>query len=160
MKLLSAIRFDQSDTNVFAVAATPGEWVISGAFEFCQDEQSDLTGKRRQAFANGFLGFTSLGRSTFACVAEIGADELEEQEHRLAQHFVDNYGAPNLEAGLGAAREEIAFIQDLVADALINTVFTVQRSLDEDGEIREAFRTIQPPTDQPIHSRVWTVVDD
>lgn len=92
-------------------------------------------------------------------VADIGAQEREDLETALARHFVAVYGAPDLDTALPAAREEIGFICDLVADAPINTVFTVRRFHDDDGEIREEYRTVAPPS-APIHTRIWDVVDD
>ena len=61
---------------------------------------------------------------------------------------------------LPAARDETAFVLDLCRTSLINTVFTVRRHFDEDGQIREEFRTIQAPSSRPVHSKIWSVVDD
>ncbi|MGD9830923.1 MAG: DUF6505 family protein, partial [Hyphomicrobiaceae bacterium] len=72
MKLLRTIRFDRSDERVYEVAAAESEWAVSGAFAFAGVEREALVGKVRQAFANGFLGLPSFGRSTFAVVAEAG----------------------------------------------------------------------------------------
>jgi hypothetical protein len=160
MKFLKTIRFDTSDDNVFETAAAPDEWAVSGAFAFAQLARDEVTGKTRQAFANAFLGVGSFGRSTFASVAEISEAELESVERALARHFVARYGAPDEEAALPAARVETAFVADLCADALINTVFTVRRHFDADGQIREEFRTIQAPSGQIMHSRIWDVVED
>lgn len=160
MKFLSTIRFDPSDVNTFDVAAQPGTWAISGAFAFAGMEATRLMGKRRQAFANGFLGLEGFGRSTFASVAEISEEEFRFITHALANHLSENYGAPSNDAALSAASEEINFVQELVADALINTIFTVHRKFDADGQIIESFRTIQPPGDKPLHSKIWAVVDD
>ncbi|CFX17335.1 conserved protein of unknown function [Candidatus Filomicrobium marinum] len=159
-KLLRTINFDMSDAHVFEKAAEPDEWAISGAFEFADLDKSAIAGKLRQAFANGFLGLTSFGRSTFAVVAQAQSSDYDEAEYRLAQHFVTRYGAPDIEAALPAARGELFFITDLVQDAPINTVFTVRRVLDADGAIKEEFRTIRPPTDKPLHARVWKVEPD
>ena len=93
-------------------------------------------------------------------MAEIDEAGLADVERALARHFVSAYGAPDEAAALPAAREETAFILDLCADSLINTVFTVRRHFDEDGELREEFRTIQAPSSEPMHSRIWNVVDD
>ncbi len=49
---------------------------------------------------------------------------------------------------------------ELARDAPINTVFTVRRTWDAEGRIKEEFRTIRPPTGEPQHARIWTVVDD
>lgn len=160
LKFLSTIRFDNSDEHVFDRAAEQGEWAVSGAFAFVGQERGTLTGKSRQAFANGFLGLESFGRSTFASVAEMSEEERAAAERALARHLVAEYGAPDEETALPAAREEIGFVADLCAESLINTVFTVRRHMDDDGGIREEFRTIQAPSSEPMHSRIWNVVDD
>lgn len=160
MKFLKTIRFDMSDDNVFGQAASPDEWAVSGAFAFADIERTEITGKTKQAFANGFLGLASFGRSTFASVTEIAEADLAGVEQALAAHFIASHGAPDEQAAMPAAKQEAAFILDLCKDPLINTVFTVRRHFDEDGQIREEFRTIQPPSGQPMHSRIWDVVDD
>ena len=96
MYLARAIHFDESDQNVFANPARTGEWCISGGFEFSNWVEDDLTGKQRQAFANGWLGLGTSGRVTFVAVTQIEEAELEELTDVLAQHFVDFYGAPDL----------------------------------------------------------------
>jgi hypothetical protein len=160
MKLLRTIRFDSSDERVFENAARSEEWAVSGAFAFAHLAPAEVTGKTRQAFANGFLGVASFGRSTFAVVAEAKPEVREEIEARLAEHFVAHYGAPDLEAALPAAREEIDFIAELCRDALVNTVFTVRRVFGADGRIKEEFRTITPPMGEPRHARIWTVAPE
>jgi hypothetical protein len=160
MKLLKTIRFDASDERVFEMAAAPEEWAVSGVFAFADLAAGAVAGKTRQAFANGFLGVMSFGRSTFATVAEATPKDLAEIEQRLAEHFVSAHAAPGLEAALSAGREEATFVVDLCRDADLNTVFTVRRSWDARGQIKEEFRTIRPPTGEPLHARIWTVVDD
>jgi hypothetical protein len=160
MKLLRTIRFDNTDERVFKVAAQPDEWAVSGAFAFTDLAPAEVTGKTRQAFFNGFLGVESFGRSTFSVVAEAKPGMCEEIEARLAEHLVTRYGAPELAAALPAAREEVEFIVELCRDVLINTVFTVRRTFDAAGRIREEFRTITPPTGEPRHARIWTVEPD
>lgn len=158
MKLLRIIRFDQSDDHVFARAAEVDEWCIPGGFEFADLSKSDLTGKTRQAFANGFLGLPSFGRSTFATVAEISKPAHDEIVGTLARHVLEFYGAPDMAAAQTAAAGEVQFAMGLCADKPINTVFTVRRTLD-DGEIREEFREITPPG-EPRHTRIWDIVED
>ena len=160
MKLLRTIRFDASDERVYEIAAAPGEWAVSGAFAFADVGADALIGKTRQAFANGFLGVASFGRSTFARVAEANEADRAEIEQRLADHFVTRYGAPSREAALPAAREEVDFAAELAEGAPINTVFTVRRTRAPDGATKEEFRTIRPPAGEPMHARIWTVVDD
>ena len=142
-RLLRTIRFDGTDAFVFKQAASPDEWAVSGAFAFADQPQEAIIGKVKQAFANGFLSVESFGRATFTCVAEIDAATRTGLEERLAQHFVDHYGAPDLAAAMPVARQEFDFVSDLVAEAPINTVFVVQRKFDDDGRIREQFRTIE-----------------
>jgi hypothetical protein len=59
-----------------------------------------------------------------------------------------------------AAVEKTSFLRDLCRDAPINTVFTVRRTCDAQGQIKEECRTIRPPTGDPLHAKLWTVVDD
>lgn len=156
IKLLRTIRFDASDERVFANAAPADDWAVSGAFEFAGLEPSAIVGKTRQAFTNGFLGVPSFGHSTFATISQATQEQHTDLVYRLAVYLVAAHGAPDLDAGLVAAVEEVAFIEDLCRDALINTVFTVRRVRDDNDQIREAFRTIKPPTGEPLHAKIWT----
>jgi hypothetical protein len=160
MKLLKTIRFDASDERVFDLAAAPEEWAVSGAFAFTGTAPNSLTGKSRQAFANGFLGLRSLGRSTFATVADATAADLGQIEQVLTGRFISACGAPDEAAARFAAADETSFIRELCRDVPINTVFTVRRTWDAQGQIKEEFRTIRPPTGEPLHAKIWTVVDD
>jgi hypothetical protein len=160
MKLLRTVRFDASDERVFDVAAGPDEWAVSGAFAFAGAAAGSLTGKARQAFANGFLGVESFGRSTFATVSDATDGDRAAVEDVLARHLRDVYGAPDEAAARAAAAEETAFVCELCREAPINTVFTVRRTWDERGQIKEEFRVIRPPSGEPQHARIWTVTDD
>lgn len=142
MKLARAIHFDESDLNVFHSPARTGEWCISGGFEFSNWGEADLTGRARQAFANGWLGLETFGRVTFVAVTQIEPAEAEALTRALAQHFVDLYGAPSAEAAMGVAREEMAHMGDLCADHDANTLLTVARDLTGAG-VRESFRAIE-----------------
>ncbi len=144
MRLARAIHFDDSDRNVFANAARTGEWCISGGFEFSNWTEADLTGKARQAFANGWLGLETYGRVTFVAVTQIEAAEVEALAMALAGHFVDLYGAPSIEVAQGVAREEMAQMCDLCAPQDVNTLMTVARTLGEAG-IHETYRTLAAP---------------
>lgn len=142
MYLARAIHFDESDRNVFHNPARTGEWAISGGFEFSNWGEADLVGKARQAFANGWLGIETFGRVTFVAVTRIEEAELEQLTDALAQHFVDVYGAPDLDAARPVAREELAHMADLCADHAPNTVLTVLRELTDAG-VKEQFRYIE-----------------
>lgn len=143
MKLARAIHFDDSDRNVFHSPARTGELCISGGFEFSNWSDSDLEGKSRQAFANGWLGLETFGRVTFVAVTQIEPAEREAAEQALAQHFVDLYGAPSVEAALSVAQEEINQMLDLCDEHDANTLLTVARELSESG-VREAYHVIEP----------------
>lgn len=143
LKLARTIRFDESDGNVFSRPAESGEWAISGGFEFSNWTEADLSGKAKQAFANGWLSLDSFGRATFVAVAKIEDAEMSNLADRLAQHFITVYGAPDLASARSIAVEELSFMQELCADHDPNTLLVVQRELTEAG-VKESFRSIQP----------------
>ncbi len=142
MQLARAIHFDESDQNVFASPARTGEWCISGGFEFSNWGEADLTGKQRQAFANGWMGLETGGRVTFVAVTKIEEAELETLTDLLAHHFMTYYGAPDVAAARPVAAEEIAHMAELCADHAPNTLLTVMRELTEAG-VRESYRMIE-----------------
>jgi hypothetical protein len=141
VKLLRTIRVDASDTFVFAKAAAPGEWAVSGAFAFACTDPEELGGKARAAFLAGFLGVDSLGWSTLAEVVEASEDDRLKAIDRLAAQLASHFGAPDLAAGLAAAQEEIAFAASL-CDRPTGTLIAVSRRC-EDGAIREQFRALK-----------------
>lgn len=143
VKLARAIHFDESDMRVFASPARTGEWCIPGGFEFSDWTDADLSGKARQAFANGWFGLETSGRVTFVAVTQAEPGEVETLTQLLAQHFVTYYGAPSVEAARPVAAEEIAHMAELCADHDPNTLLTVARELTPAG-VKEAFRVIEP----------------
>ncbi|WP_299936488.1 DUF6505 family protein [uncultured Pelagimonas sp.] len=143
MKLARAIHFDESDQRVFHSPARTGEWCIPGGFEFSNWSEADLSGKARQAFANGWFGLETSGRVTFVAVTEITEAEKTDLTAQLANHFVTYYGAPSVEAALPVAAEEITHMQELCEDHPPNTLLTVARELTDAG-VKEAFRVIEP----------------
>lgn len=143
MRLARTLRFDDSDERVFERPAVAGEWAISGAFEFSNWSEDMLAGPRRQAFANGWLGLESFGRATFVATAKIEEAEFAALIDRLAAHFVEAYGAPDLAAARPVAEEELRFMRELCAEHDPNTLLVVQRELVEAG-VSESFRVIKP----------------
>ncbi len=143
MMLARAIHFDESDRNVFHKPARTGEWCIAGGFEFSNWSQADLTGKARQAFSNGWLGVETFGRVTFVAVTQIEPPEFEALKTALAEHFVQMYGAPSVEAAAQVAEDELRHMAELCEDQDANTLLTVARELTEAG-VRESFRMIEP----------------
>ncbi len=144
MKLARAIHFDESDTQVFHQPARTGEWAISGGFEFSNWGEADLSGKARQAFANGWLGIETFGRVTFVATTQIQPAEFEALADTLAQHFVTIYGAPTQEQARTVALEELNHMVELCDDQDANTLLAVQRELTDSG-VKESFRMIQSP---------------
>jgi hypothetical protein len=146
VKLIRTIRLDPSDTFVFARAAEPGEWAVSGAFVFWKDDAAKLEGKARSAFRGAFLGTESLGWSTLVQIVEASEADRAAVVGRLAQQLVVHFGAPDIAAARAAAEEEIAFAESLCNHAA-DTLIAVHRTF-EDGEVREAFRTLHPRGDR------------
>ena len=142
MKLLRTIRLDPSDTFIFERAAEPGEWAVSGAFVFADDDPEQLAGKARAAFRGGFLGVGSLGWSTLVQIVEASAHDRAAMIDALAQRLVEHFGAPDLAAARAAAEEEIEFSASL-CNHPHDTLIAVHRT-HEGGEIRETFRTLRP----------------
>lgn len=142
MMLARAIHFDDSDRNVFHSPARTGEWCISGGFEFSNWTQADLSGKARQAFANGWLGVETFGRVTFVAVTQIEDAEFDTLKAALAAHFVQMYGAPSIGAAAHVAEDELRHMADLCDGQAPNTLLTVARELGDAG-VKESFRIIE-----------------
>ena len=157
MRFPRTIRLDASDARVFAAAAAPGEWAVSGGFVFADRDPAALAGKERQAFAQGFLGTGSFGWSSLVAVAEIGFAEYEAVIEALAQHLLARYGAPDIAAARAAAREEAEFAASLCTHR-VNTLIAVERSFGPQG-IVERFRTVEAPREAP-HATIWTIEQD
>lgn len=142
MKLLRTIRLDASDAFVFAKAAEPGEWAVTGTFVFAEDDPAMLEGKARAAFRSGFLGVSSLGWSTLVQVVEASEDDRRAAVDTLARQLVKHFGAPSLAEAAAAAEEEFEFAASL-CNHPHDTLIALHRA-HEGGEIREAFRTLRP----------------
>jgi hypothetical protein len=161
LMLPRTLRLDPSDAFVFETAADAGEWAVAGAFLFWDRDVEALTAKERVAFRSGFVGVRSLGFSTLVVVAEASEAERDEAVEDLARHILERFGAPGIDAARAAAREEIDGAASLCCPG-IGAVVAMRRSF-EDGEIREAFRTLRPrpPGEDPLHSgmRAFVLVE-
>jgi hypothetical protein len=158
MKFPRAIRLDESDLHVYDKAATPGEWAVPGSFTFLDNDPAQLSGKHLQAFAHGFLGTESFGRSTLVQIAEISDAEYQDVINRLAQHFVERYGAPDTATALPAAHEEASFAASICEQA-INTLLMVERKVEKEG-IVERFKVVQPNAADHEKIKLWAFVND
>lgn len=156
MKLLRTIRLDPSDTFVFDNAAEPGEWAVTGAFMFGDDDPVKLEGKARAAFRAGFLGVASLGWSTLVQVVEASEADRLAAIDTLAKQLVAGFGAPSTDDAIAAAEEEFEFAASL-CDHPLDTLIALHRS-SEAGEIRERFRTLRPK-DGPKPLRAFAFLD-
>src|SRR5690625_263706 len=155
-KLIRSLRLDQSDNHIFHSAAAPGEWTVPGTFAFLDLDLQQADRKQRVAFASGWLGCETFGRTTLVEVAEIEEAEFFALVERLARHFVEHYGAPSLAAALPAAREEVELAASLAEDHKIGTMLAIAREMNEDGTIREGFRVIVPSRAEE-HAKIWTI---
>ena len=164
LKLPRTIRLDPSDTLVFAQAAEPGEWAVTGSFLFWDIDVAALAGKARAAFRAGFVGVQSLGFSTLVVVTEARPDERDAAVEALAAHILAKLGAPGLETARAAAREEMEFAASLCQHEA-GTILAMHRTL-EAGEIREQFRTLHVRDHAPdgadrlhAHARAFEYVE-
>ena len=156
MKLLRTIRLDPSDTFIFECAAEPGEWAVSGAFVFADDDPEKFVGKVRSAFRGGFLGVQTLGWSTLVQIVEASEDDRRAAIDMLAKQLVAKFGAPSVAEAVAAAEEEFAFTESLCNHPK-DTLIAVHRA-HEGGEIRETFRTLRPK-DGPKPLRAFAFLD-
>jgi hypothetical protein len=156
LKLLRTIRLDPSDTFVFPKAAEPGEWAVPGAFMFADSDPDALGGKDRAAFRAGFLGVGSLGWSTLVQIVEASEEDRRAAVQALARQFTERLGAPSLAEAEAAAEEEFAFAASL-CNHPPDTLIALHRT-HENGEIREAFRTLRPK-DGPKPLRAFSFFD-
>ncbi|HSH14140.1 MAG TPA: DUF6505 family protein [Desulfurivibrionaceae bacterium] len=143
MKLARTLRLDISDENVYELPAPSGEWAISGGFEFSNWREDQLKGKARQAFTNGWYSIESGGRASFVGVCNITEPEMERLRQTLAQTFVEFYGAPDMDAALPVASEEIDQMRRMCEDFEENTLLMVSRTLTELG-VEETYRSRAP----------------
>jgi len=146
VKLIRTIRLDPSDTFVFERAAEPGEWAVSGAFAFWNADAEKPEGKARSAFRGAFLGVESLGWSTLVQIVEASEADRAALVETLARQLVAHFGAPDIITARGAAQEEVVFAASL-CNHPADTLIAVHRTF-EDGEMREAFRTLHPRDDK------------
>ena len=165
IRLPRTIRLDLSDSVIFAPAAEPGEWAVTGTFLFAGRDIETLDRKSRVAFRSGFLGVESWGFSTLVTVTEARPDERDDLVARLAARFVDHLGAPDIATALPAAEEEVALAADLCRGHGVGTLLALHRGA-EGGAIRETFRSLRPRDETAFsagylrgHDRAFHIVE-
>ncbi len=155
MKFPRCIRLDPSDLNIYRLAAEPGEWAVAGGFAFAEADPSAFDNKDKLAFESGWLGTESFGRASLVEVAEIAEAGFARVVERLAHHFVEAYGAPDLAAALPAARQEADDAAGL-CDHKLHSLLALERDMTEAGVV-ERFRVIVPERAQD-HAKIWEIV--
>ena len=134
MKFLKAVRLDDSDDRILAAeggAAVDGEWVVSGGYAVC-----DLGQGHRSPQCHCESTFVAVGsrrRCTIAEVAEIDPATSEQVKEALVRHFVEELGAPSMDAARTVAEEEFAYTADLASGFPEEVWITVKREATEDG---------------------------
>ena len=154
MRFLRTLRLDNSDLQVFPKAAATGEWAVPGSFAFADSDPQTLTGKEKLAFKSGWLGTESFGRATLVEVVEIDEADFFQVVERLAQHFVEVYGAPGLTAALPAARAEADDALGL-SDHKLHSLLAIEREPGPAG-LSERVRVIRPER-AADHARIWEI---
>jgi Family of unknown function (DUF6505) len=157
MRLPRALRLDQSDPQVFAQAAEPGEWAIPGGFAFAGVDAARLEGKAQLTFRSAWLGLESFGHTTLVEVAEIEEAAFFALVERLARHLEAHYGAPSFGHALAAARHELDDAAGLCEHKL-GTLLAVERAPAEEGFV-ERFRVIEPDRVKD-HAKIWGIAPD
>lgn len=159
MKFARTIRLDPSDAQVYAAAAEPGEWAVTGTFAYVDGEPEAWSSKEQLAFKSGWLGTGSFGRSTFVQVAVIPDAEYEETVRRLAAYLYQEYEAPDMLAATEAARLEAEDMAEL-CDHAAGTLLAIEREFDREGGIHERVRVVpRPDTDGAGHAQIWQIED-
>jgi hypothetical protein len=79
-------------------------------------------------------------------IVEAGEEDRDALVETLAQRLVAHFGAPDIMTARAAAQEEVAFAASL-CNHPADTLIAVHRTI-EDGEMREAFRTLHPRGDR------------
>ena len=134
MKFLKAVRLDASDTRVYSQegAAQDGEWLVSGGYAVC--DPSGATHRKPNCHClTSFIGVVSRGRCTIAEVVEIDKVEYQQVIERLVRHFVDDLGAPSLEAARTVAGEEVSYTAELCESFSSGLWITVERTPGDEG---------------------------
>ncbi|MEX1081355.1 MAG: DUF6505 family protein [Halofilum sp. (in: g-proteobacteria)] len=161
MQLLRILRLDDSDQQVYRPAAAAGELALPGAFmfTFAERDPGGLDGAELHAFRRGFLGIDSFGWGTLVTVGEVTADERTHVLERLSTLFEQRFGAPDAAAARDQAEQELAFAERLCQQPL-NTILSLERSLDAEGSVREQFRVHRQEARWENEHPIFSIIRD
>lgn len=141
-KLPKVVRLDDSDLEVYEHPADAGELAVPGGFEFLNDSIESLTGKRLQAFLNGFLGIQTSGRSTLVAITSLDHDEYQNAINQLTVNILSNHGVTERSLALNIATEEIRYAESL-CEYEEGTILALDRDFSKE-EIKESFKKFVP----------------
>jgi hypothetical protein len=156
-KFPRVVRLDESDVYVFRHAAEPGEWAVVGSFTFADRDPEQLDSKDRLALRSAWLGTGSLGFATLVEVAEIPDPEFFQVVERLARHFVEAYGAPDLTTALPAARHEADDTASLCTHK-VHQLLAIEREAGPDGLVERVHLVRRERARE--HAKIWEIVTD
>ena len=141
VKLLRTIRLDPSDTFVFERAAAPGEWAVSGAFAFWNEDVGALRARRARRFAAGFLACNRSAGRRWCRSWKRPRKIVRRSSARWRSNWWSDLARRTCD---GAARpKRKSRLRSRCAISRPDTLIAVHRTF-EDGETREAFRTLHP----------------
>lgn len=155
LRLLRIVADDGS--HGFEHRAQPGEWAVPGICAFAAEDPARLPPARAAALRQGFLGLESGGWSREVETAELDARTFDGLTLRLAAWLRESVGAPDLDAALALAREELDYARQLATDAPPGARLRVTRRL-EAGDIREAYRLLDPGS-SPVAGSLFDLID-
>jgi hypothetical protein len=134
MKFLKAVRLDDSDARILADeagAAEDGEWMVSGGYAVCDIARGHRT--PRCHCDTTFIAAGTRRRCTLAAVVDIDEAAYQQVKQALVRHFLEDLGAPTLEAAAVAAEDECTYTAELAAGFPDDVWITVKREPSEDG---------------------------
>jgi hypothetical protein len=141
VKLLRAVRLDDSDEHVFRScgAAREGEWVVSGGYAVCDFERAPRCDPPCHC-ESSFVAVGSKARCSIAEVAEASDEDLETQLDALAWHLVRAWNAPSWEAARALAEEEVRHTAEVCETLTPEVWITVKRARrEDDGALDEQY---------------------
>lgn len=141
VKLLRAVRLDDSDEHVFRScgAARDGESVVSGGYAVCDFDRAPRCDPPCHC-ESSFVAVGSKSRCSIAEVVEVGEEELDAQIDALAWHLVKVWNAPSWEAARAVAEEEVRHTAEVCETLSPEVWITVKRGRrEEDGALDEQY---------------------
>ena len=140
VKLLRAVRLDDSDEHVFRAcgAARDGEWVVSGGYAVCDFDRAPRCDPACHC-ESSFIAVGSRSRCSIAEVVEVSEQEMEDQVQTLAWHLVKAWNAPSWEAAHALALEELRHTAEVCETLSPEVWITVKRERRADDALDEQY---------------------